>query len=68
MQNEILSATRWTDLVAAIQIITPVKFPIKHKSTIRFEISGKILKEYPDRIYKTWTDKEAGTITVYRVK
>lgn len=68
MTDEVLTAAKWTDLVAQIDVATPTKFPIKHKSTIRFEISGKILKDFPERIYKTWTDKEAGTITVYRTK
>lgn len=68
MSDEVLTASTWSDLVASVGVANPVKFPIKHKNTIRFEISGNILKKYPDRVYKTWTDKEAGTITVYRTK
>lgn len=68
MDDEVLTATKWSDLVASVPLATPTKFPIKHKNTIRFELSGRILKEFPERIYKTWTDKSAQTITVYRVK
>ena len=66
MPEDILTASKWSDMVAAIAIDTPTKFPIENKSTIRFEISNRIKKEHPDREYKTWTDNEA--ITVYRIK
>lgn len=66
MSEEIISASKWSDLVAAVDVGNPVKFPVKHKSTVRFEISNNILKAYPCRKYKTWTDNE--TITVYRIK
>jgi len=66
MTDEVLSAQKWTDLVAAIEEKTPTKFPIANKATIRFEISNRMKKDFPDREYKTWTDEE--TITVYRIK
>lgn len=68
MSVAVLQAKTWHDLVSEIAPDTKASFPVKHKSTIRFYISDKLLKDFPDRTYKTWVDTETNTITVYRIR
>jgi hypothetical protein len=63
--EQVLNAITWSELVCQIPPGESAKFPLKHKQTIRFEISYRISKKHPERMFKTWTDET--TITVHRL-
>lgn len=64
--SEILTAVKWTDLIAQIEPNCEANFPIAKKMSVRTVISGYMADEYPGRTFKTWVNKKDQVITVYR--
>lgn len=54
----------WKELLAAIPFGESDYFPISYAGTIRAIISREMKWHFPDRVFKTYEDKENGALVV----
>lgn len=65
---ETIKGKNWIDLVFEIQENSQQNFPIKKAGYIRYILSDKVAKEFPERKFKTNTTETKGQfLTVKRL-